>query len=501
MLQEEFGIDFTHYKPSTVTRRIERRLALARSQDIEEYVRRLKSERDELDVLYRDLLIGVTRFFRDEQAFEVLEEQVLPELLQREPRDAPLRVWVAGCATGEEAYSLAILLAGADGRSWASGRSRSSRPTFTAARWSRRRAPSTAKRRWPASRPSASRATSSDRATATRSCRTLRQMVVFAQHNVIKDAPFTRVDLVTCRNLLIYLQPAAQQKVLSLFHFALNRGGVLFLGPSETAGPVARGFETVDKHWRVYRKRSDARIPVDPRVQPLASAEARVAIAPFPADRWTPFAVAAARDLRRAARAGHAAEPARQRARRADPRVRRREALPASARRPPGARRPRAGRPRAEDGARRRPEARADRACRDRLRSVRLPESDGERPYKVTIQRVANRSSGTPHLLVSFEAVGGRRAAVHRRRADRDRSGVARAARGAGGRAHPHQGEPAGGDRGARDQQRGAAGVERGAAGVERRAAEHERRAPERQRGALHGQRRVPAQDRASSPS
>ena len=110
MLQDEFGIDFTHYKPSTVTRRIERRLALARSQDIEEYVERLKRERDELDVLYRDLLIGVTRFFRDEEAFEVLEQQVLPELLQREPRDAPLRVWVAGCATGEEAYSLAILL-------------------------------------------------------------------------------------------------------------------------------------------------------------------------------------------------------------------------------------------------------------------------------------------------------------------------------------------------------------------------------------------------------
>ena len=110
MLQEEFGIDFTHYKPSTVTRRIERRLALAHSRDIAEYIRRLKSERNELDVLYRDLLIEVTRFFRDEQAFKVLEEQVLPEFLQREPRDAPLRLWVAGCATGEEAYSLAILL-------------------------------------------------------------------------------------------------------------------------------------------------------------------------------------------------------------------------------------------------------------------------------------------------------------------------------------------------------------------------------------------------------
>ena len=110
MLQEEYGIDFTHYKPSTVTRRIERRLALARSADIDEYLGRLKSDRGELDVLYRDLLIEVTRFFRDDQAFQILESQVLPELLARQPREVPLRLWVAGCATGEEAYSLAILL-------------------------------------------------------------------------------------------------------------------------------------------------------------------------------------------------------------------------------------------------------------------------------------------------------------------------------------------------------------------------------------------------------
>src|SRR5688572_6636523 len=104
MLQDEFGIDFTHYKPSTVIRRIERRLALARSQDLEEYVQRLRNDRVELDVLYHDLLIGVTRFFRDDEAFQMLEHKVLPEMLQRTPRDAPLRLWVAGCATGEEAY-------------------------------------------------------------------------------------------------------------------------------------------------------------------------------------------------------------------------------------------------------------------------------------------------------------------------------------------------------------------------------------------------------------
>ncbi len=110
MLEDEFGIDFTHYKPSTVTRRIERRLQLAQTSDIEVYLSRLKDDSKELDGLYRDLLIGVTRFFRDQEAFAVLEHEVLPELLRQGPRDAPFRVWVAGCATGEEVYSLAILL-------------------------------------------------------------------------------------------------------------------------------------------------------------------------------------------------------------------------------------------------------------------------------------------------------------------------------------------------------------------------------------------------------
>src|SRR3954469_22819330 len=278
MLQEEYGIDFTHYKPSTVTRRIERRLALARSADIDEYIRRLKSDRGELDVLYRDLLIEVTCFFRDQQAFQVLETQVLPELLARQPREVPLRLWVSGCATGEEAYSLAILLEDLMAK-------RGERPVKIFATDVHR-----------GSLEHATRAIYTDEALAgvseERLARyftkigdryqvvpELRQRIVFAQHNVIKDAPFTRVDLITCRNLLIYLQPAAQQKVLSLFHFALNRNGFLFLGPSETVGALAAGYETLDKHWRLYRKRSDARIPVDARLSPPPVA--RTALPPF----------------------------------------------------------------------------------------------------------------------------------------------------------------------------------------------------------------------------
>ena len=283
MLQEEFGIDFTHYKPSTVTRRIERRLALAQTPDIEAYVQRLRRDRDELDVLYRDLLIGVTRFFRDEEAFDRLEQEVFPELLQRIQRELPLRIWVAGCATGEEPYSIAIVLQDLM-------RKMGERPVKIFATDVHR-----------ASIERAARATYDDEVIANVSRERLeryfirtggstyqvvpeiRQMVVFAQHNLIKDPPFTRVDFVSCRNLLIYFQPPAQHRALTLFHFALNRGGVLFLGPSESAAPIAHDFENVDKHWRIYKKQSDARA-IDLRSHPLPQTDRHVPL-PTPASR------------------------------------------------------------------------------------------------------------------------------------------------------------------------------------------------------------------------
>jgi two-component system, chemotaxis family, CheB/CheR fusion protein len=269
MLEEQFGIDFTHYKPSTITRRIERRLALAQSTNLDEYVDRLRNDHNELDVLYRDLLIGVTRFFRDEEAFEILETKVLPELLAQEPRSEPVRIWVAGCATGEEAYSLAIAL---QDLMLVTGE----RPVKIFATDVHG-----------GSLERATRAIYEGDALANVSPERLeryfvrlgdayqvvpdlRKMIVFAQHNVMKDAPFTRVDLITCRNLLIYLQPAAQQKILALFHFALKRKGKLFLGPSETIGSMAREFQVLDKHWRLYDKVSDIRAALDaPLSRPL----------------------------------------------------------------------------------------------------------------------------------------------------------------------------------------------------------------------------------------
>ncbi|MEO8550703.1 MAG: chemotaxis protein CheB, partial [Kofleriaceae bacterium] len=278
LLEEEFGLDFTHYKPSTVTRRIERRLRLADVEGIEQYVGHLRGERAELDVLYRDLLIGVTRFFRNEEAFEVLRSRVLPALIAEVPTSKPVRVWVAGCATGEEAYSIAILLheliSELPGRSFkifATDVHRGSlelagRGFFDAAALAN------------VSQERKDRYFIKSGASY-QLVPELRQAIVFAPHNVIKDAPFTRVDLVSCRNMLIYLQPAVQQKVLNQFHFALNRGGVMFLGPSESPGALLKDFSTIDSHWRMYRKHSDVRNPVDPRLQPRFS-EARVGPVP-----------------------------------------------------------------------------------------------------------------------------------------------------------------------------------------------------------------------------
>jgi two-component system, chemotaxis family, CheB/CheR fusion protein len=277
VLESEFGIDFNHYKPSTVTRRIDRRLALAQSPNIDEYLARLRSERSELDALYRDLLVGVTRFFRDPEVFALLEERVLPDLLTREPRHTPLRLWVAGCATGEEAYSLAILLHDLMA-------TYGERPVKIFATDVHR-----------GSLEQAAAGIYGDDAvlnvSAERLARyfsrsnggyqvipELRQMIVFAQHNVISDAPFTRLDLVSCRNLLIYLQPPVQRRVLSVFHFALSQGGVLLLGPSETLGPLADGFTILDKHWQLYQKAGESHTRMSAHRPSFLPSETRVAM-------------------------------------------------------------------------------------------------------------------------------------------------------------------------------------------------------------------------------
>ncbi|MCC7420260.1 MAG: response regulator [Planctomycetaceae bacterium] len=265
LLNDAYGIDFSHYKPNTVGRRIQRRLSLNKENSLIEYAERLRSEPDELNVLYRDLLIGVTRFFRDVEAYEVLEREVIPELV-RKASDEEIRIWVAGCATGEEAYSLAILVHEALEKArkpikfkiFESDVHRSSLDIASLGVYREEAladvAPERLKRYFDL------------KTDGYHVISELRKHVVFASHNVIKDAPFTKLDLVSCRNLLIYFRALAQKKAISLFHFGLNTGGVLFLGPSETPADFQEEFDTIDAHWKIFRKSRDVRLPTDIRI-------------------------------------------------------------------------------------------------------------------------------------------------------------------------------------------------------------------------------------------
>ena len=260
LLRDHLNLDFSCYKTTTVSRRMLRRVELVGAADLAEYVERLRSDPRELSALYHDLLIGVTRFFRDPEMFEFLEQNVIPEIMRRVPENEEIRIWVAGCATGEEAYSLAMILfeqLHAAGRQLnvkilstdvhAASLAHASQGLYGEEQLEH--VSEVRRERFFRKRP-----------TGYQISQDLRQLIVFAPHNITKDAPFTKIHLVTCRNLLIYLEPHAQKSVLSLFHFGLVTGGFLFLGSSETPGALAPEFDTVDEHSKIYRKRRDIKL-------------------------------------------------------------------------------------------------------------------------------------------------------------------------------------------------------------------------------------------------
>ena len=259
LLLDRFGIDFRSYKPSTVGRRIERRVAIRQCEGVAAYIHLLQDDPRELDQLCHDLLIGVTSFFRDEAAFAFLETRVIPRLLQ-EAGERELRVWVPACATGEEVYSLAILF-----REGAERLGREARVRLFATDVHQRSLATAAQGLYGADKEglSAERIlrwfTLEDGGLRVRP--ELRRMVVFAGHNLIQDPPFTRMDLVVCRNLLIYLRPEAQNRILHVFHFALRKGGVLFLGPSESLAGLEEEFEPLERHWKIFTKRREVCLP------------------------------------------------------------------------------------------------------------------------------------------------------------------------------------------------------------------------------------------------
>jgi two-component system CheB/CheR fusion protein len=254
LLRIRSGHDFRSYKRSTLLRRIHRRLGLNNMSSLSDYAELLRSSPEEIKALVKDLMISVTGFFRDPDAWRTLDETVLAPLVAERKPDSEIRIWVPACATGEEAYSVAML---AIERAEAARKPLDLRVFATDSQEDNLNAarqgiyPQAAAAAVPPQRLQRF----FDRLDATYQVkRELRELLVFAPQNLLRDPPFSRLDLVTCRNLLIYLEPEAQRKAVALFHFALRENGHLFLGNAETVGRHDDLFETVSKKWRIYRR-------------------------------------------------------------------------------------------------------------------------------------------------------------------------------------------------------------------------------------------------------
>ena len=257
LLRDQTGHDFSHYKKSTLYRRVERRMGIHQIGKMSHYVRFLQENPQELELLFKELLIGVTSFFRDPETWEVLKNEALPTFLAGRPAGSPLRAWTPGCSTGEEAYSLAMVFREAVDK--AKAKKRHTLQIFAtdldrdAVHKARLGAfPANIAADVSAQRLRRFFVKDDDEYLVGKD---IRDMVTFAPQNVIMDPPFTKLDILVCRNLLIYLEPAVQKKLLPLFHYSLNPDGVLFLGSAETIGGFSDLFAPIDAKRRLYRRK------------------------------------------------------------------------------------------------------------------------------------------------------------------------------------------------------------------------------------------------------
>ena len=281
ILRGAHDVDFTHYKPNTVERRIRRRMAVNRVDTLDDYLVHLRAHPREVEDLYSDLLIRVTGFFRDPEVFETLKGSILPAIMRERDESSPLRIWVPGCATGEEVYSVAICameiasameltcpvqIFGTDVSDAAVDKARAGiYPENIAADVT----------------PERLRRFFTKIEGSYRVSKSVRDCCVFARQNLTKDPPFSKLDLISCRNVLIYLGSMLQRKVMTIFHYALRSDGFLLLGASETIGTFSDLFNVIDRKHRIYRKRSVATRPqvdfqapsVRPRVERHRPAE------------------------------------------------------------------------------------------------------------------------------------------------------------------------------------------------------------------------------------
>ncbi len=257
LLKQQTGVDFTLYKRATLERRITRRAVLNRRNTLAHYADFLAGNTKELDTLYLDALINVTSFFRNADAFEVLRQQVFPALTATGGEE-PLRVWVLGCSTGQEAYSLAMAYAEATEKSPRARRLQVFATDINDTNLEKARHGLYAKSLVADVSPDRLRRFFVEEEGGYRVIKSVREQVVFARHNLISDPPFSRMDLISCRNVMIYLEPSLQQRVLQAFHYALRPKGYLFLGASESIGTFTNLFELVDKKQKVFQRKAAA---------------------------------------------------------------------------------------------------------------------------------------------------------------------------------------------------------------------------------------------------
>ncbi|MGZ9006396.1 MAG: CheR family methyltransferase, partial [Burkholderiales bacterium] len=255
LLRNHSGVDFSLYRSTTIQRRVRRRLVLNKQAALTEYADFARGNSKELDALYSDVLISVTSFFRNPEMFDVLQREIMPKLLKQRTADA-IRVWVLGCSTGQEAYSIAMTYAEAADNSPRMRKLQVFATDLNDALLDKARHGLYAKTLVEDISPERLRRFFVEEDGGFRINKGLREMVVFARQNMISDPPFSRLDVISCRNLLIYLDPSLQKKALPTFHYALKPEGFLLLGASESVGAFADLFEPVDKKHKIYARRS-----------------------------------------------------------------------------------------------------------------------------------------------------------------------------------------------------------------------------------------------------
>lgn len=260
-IKDYTNTDFFHYKRGTVLRRLEKRMGIYDIDCLEDYLNYISGNTHEIMTLYKEFFIGVTSFFRNPEAFEIIEREIIPKIFERKSPGSTVRIWVAGCSTGPEAYTIAILI-----REYLNNADRSYNIKIFATDIDDEALEIASAGVYSSEieediSPERLRNFFVNMGDKYQINKSIRDMVIFAKHNLIKDPPFSKLDFITCRNLLIYLQHQIQQNILSYFHFALNQSGYLFLGSSEAIGESEKFFNTVNSKWKIYSYSGNTKLP------------------------------------------------------------------------------------------------------------------------------------------------------------------------------------------------------------------------------------------------